>query len=89
VVVEVGVAVKVVELVGVPVAVDVLVAERVVVVDPDAVMEAVAVNVVVEETETVVEEVAVGGNAVGLTETASCPTTRLTPQISGRLRVAE
>ena len=68
---DVGVAVVVMEPVGVPVVVDVRVVE------PDAVTVAVD------------DEVNVGGNADGLTETASCPTTILTPQTSGRVRVAE
>ena len=83
VVVEVGVAVKVVEPVGVPVAVDVVVAERLTVVVPEAVIDAVAVVVKVGVDDPV------GGSAVGLTDTASCPTTILTPQASGRVRVAE
>ena len=67
---DVGVAVSVMEAVGVPVVVDV----RVVVVVPETVTLAVAV-----------EEVVI----VGLTDAASWPTTRLTPQTSGSERVAE
>jgi hypothetical protein len=71
----------------------VLVAVKVVVVD--AVIVAVAVSVAVKVPVAVAVSVGVcvgvevGGSAVGLTEAASAPTARSTPQTSGRERVAE
>ena len=51
----------------------------------------VAVPVIVPVAVDVIEVVglAVGGRAVGLTEAASLPTVKSTPQTSGRERVAE
>jgi hypothetical protein len=71
----------------------VLVAVKVVVVD--AVIVAVAVSVAVIVPVAVAVSVGVwvgeevGGSAVGLTEAASAPTARSTPQTSGRESVAE
>jgi hypothetical protein len=56
---------------------------------PVAVPVPVPVAVPVPVTLEVTVGVVVGGNAVGLTEAASCPTTILTPQTSGSERVAE